>query len=139
MHLSLTVSIVTLSFRLLLIDFVTIFDLAINGWAVCQKGQWVVQNPLKKCFCDLCDPADAQKQLRKKQKSGRHPDYGADFSNPQLGWWAGGNEDFSSHTHQQIIIGSCGESCIYQPIGYQQGKGQVQSDFASLITVLAAI
>merc|ERR1712198_391439 len=32
----------------------------INGWATCQKGKWVVEKPLKKCFCDLCDPRDAQ-------------------------------------------------------------------------------
>jgi len=96
----------------------------INGWATCQKGKWVVEKPLKKCFCDLCDPRDAQKQLRKKQKQGRHEDYGADFSNPITPWETDGldNTDFISHSHQQIIIGSCGADCIYQPIGYQQGK-----------------
>ena len=44
------------------------FILAINGLAICDNGRWVVQNKLKKCFCDLCDPRDAQKQLEKAQK-----------------------------------------------------------------------
>merc|ERR1711935_449900 len=95
----------------------------INGWATCQKGKWVVEKPLKKCFCDLCDPADAQKQLRKKQRQGRHEDYGADFSKPTMPWTSmTDNKDFASHTHQQIIVGSCGPTCHYQPVGYQQGK-----------------
>ena len=41
---------------------------AINGLAICDNGRWVVQNKLKKCFCDLCDPRDAQKQLERAQK-----------------------------------------------------------------------
>jgi len=95
----------------------------INGWATCQKGKWVVEKPLKKCFCDLCDPRDAQKQLRKKQRQGRHEDYGADFSNPHTAWDnMNDNRDFASHSHQQIIVGQCGPTCVYQPVGYQQGK-----------------
>merc|ERR1739848_428755 len=90
----------------------------INGFAVCEKGKWVVKNKLKSCFCDLCDPADAQKQLRKLQKQGRHDDYGADFTKAADNFVT----DFVSHTHQQIITGSCGDSCRYQPIGYQQGN-----------------
>ena len=49
-------------------SFYDYFISAINGLAICDNGRWVVQNKLKKCFCDLCDPRDAQKQLEKAQK-----------------------------------------------------------------------
>lgn len=87
----------------------------VNGLAICDKGQWRIQNKLKKCFCDLCDPRDAQKQLEKVQKKGRQENHG-DFKK----WQHCAGNSYKSWTHQQIISGSCGKHCYYQPKGYQQ-------------------
>jgi len=87
----------------------------VNGLAICDKGRWVVQNKLKKCFCDLCDPRDAQKQLEKVQKKGRQENHG-NFEH----WKHCSGNSYQSWTHQQIIAGSCGKNCFYQPKGHQQ-------------------
>lgn len=92
----------------------------INGLAICDNGRWVVQNKLKKCFCDLCDPADAQKQLQKAQNQHRRKNRTAenmgDFSHYKH---CTGNS-YKSWTHQFIISGTCGKNCYYQPKGAQQ-------------------
>jgi len=64
--------------------------------AICDNGRWVVQNKLKKCFCDLCDPRDAQKQLEKAQRvsqSSRHMNFSV---NPML-------VTKNDHDHPQIV------------------------------------
>ena len=76
--------------------YILSFTLAINGLAICDNGRWVVQNKLKKCFCDLCDPRDAQKQLEKAQRvsqSSRHMNFSV---NPML-------VTKNDHDHPQIV------------------------------------
>ena len=118
--------------------------LAINGLAICDNGRWVVQNKLKKCFCDLCDPRDAQKQLQKAIKVSQLLSLGHRRSVPVQPWFVWSLKkyfqkgrknrnpenmgDFSiykhctgnsyqSWTHQFIISGTCGKNCFYQPKG----------------------
>jgi len=92
----------------------------INGLAICDNGRWVVQNKLKKCFCDLCDPRDAQKQLERAQKQhrkkNRNPENMGDFSHYKHAI----GSSYQSWTHQFIISGTCGKNCFYQPKGHQQ-------------------
>ena len=79
----------------------------------------MIKNKLKECFCDLCNPADAQKHLRKQQQKGRMENYGANFEEyKNNNMFSGG--DFLTHSHQQIIVGSCGKNCVWQPVGFQQ-------------------
>lgn len=96
------------------------FHNPINGQAYCKNGKWVVRNKLKECFCDGCDPKDAQRQLRQQQRRGRLENYGADFTRAHED--VEHKKSFLSWTHQQIIVGTCGPTCKYQPVGYQQGN-----------------
>jgi len=101
----------------------------INGLAICDNGRWRVQNKLKKCFCDLCDPADAQRQLNNVQKRDKNKNKDGKKRQENHGYFdhyenCTGNS-YKSWTHQQIISGHCGKHCYYQPKGYQQSNKYV--------------